>query len=191
MKSNPRIYQTRKHSSDPLSSQTLAKGDVVKVQIGAHIDGFAAVTAETVVVGATLEDPVTGRRADVLKAAYTAAEVAMRLVKVGNKNWAVTDAVNKVAAAWGCKPVEGRSCDGHGFKFPLFILNSLGMLSCQQEQNVIDGKKRIVLNPSDAQKREFEAVTFAEGEIWGIDILVSSGEDGKVRRSFLTAPRYF
>ena len=65
------------------------------------------------------------------------------------------------------------------------------MLSCQQEQNVIDGKKRIVLNPSDAQKREFEAVTFAEGEIWGIDILVSSGEDGKVRRSFLTAPRYF
>ena len=117
MKSNPRICQTRKHSSDPLSSQTLAKGDVVKVQIGAHIDGFAAVTAETVVVGATLEDPVTGRRADVLKAAYTAAEVAMRLVKVGNKNWAVTDAVNKVAAAWGCKPVEGWSRDGHGFNF--------------------------------------------------------------------------
>jgi len=48
---------------------------------------------------------------------------------------------------------------------------------------VIDGKKRIVLNPSEAQKREFEAVTFAEGEVWGIDILVSSGEDGKVRES--------
>ena len=45
---------------------------------------------------------------------------------------------------------------------------------------MIDGKKRIVLNPSEAQKREFEAVTFAEGDIWGIDILVSSGEDGKV-----------
>jgi len=55
------------------------------------------------------------------------------------------------------------------------------MLSCQQEQNVIDGKKRIVLNPSDAQKREFEAVTFTEGEVWGVDVLVSSGEDGKVR----------
>jgi len=55
------------------------------------------------------------------------------------------------------------------------------MLSCHQEQNVIDGKKRIVLNPSEAQKREFETVTFAEGEVWGIDVLVSSGEDGKVR----------
>ena len=54
------------------------------------------------------------------------------------------------------------------------------MLSCQQTQNVIDGKKRIILNPSEAQKRDFEAATFAEGEVWGIDILVSSGEDGKV-----------
>lgn len=54
------------------------------------------------------------------------------------------------------------------------------MLSCQQTQNVIDGKKRIILNPSEAQKRDFEAATFAEGEVYGMDILISSGEDGKV-----------
>ncbi|KAI0685515.1 proliferation-associated protein 1 [Cytidiella melzeri] len=148
--------------SDPLSSQTLAKGDVVKVHVGAHIDGFAAISAETLVVGATAEEPVTGRRADVLKAAYHAAEIAQRLVKVGNKNWAVTDAVSKTTASWDCKPVEG-------------------MLSCQQSQNVIDGKKRIILNPSAGQKAEFETATFMEGEVWGVDILVSSGEDGKAR----------
>lgn len=79
----------------------------MKLHLGAQIDGFAAITAETIVVGATPESPVTGRRADVLRAAWTAAEVAMRLVRVGNKNWQVTDAVNKVAAAWDCKPVEG------------------------------------------------------------------------------------
>jgi methionine aminopeptidase len=94
-------------SSDPLSAQKLAKGDVVKLHLGAHIDGFAAITAETIVVGATPESPVTGRRADALRAAWTAAEVAMRLVRVGNKNWQVTEAVSKVAAAWDCKPVEG------------------------------------------------------------------------------------
>jgi len=149
-------------ASDPLSVQKLAKGDVVKLHLGAHIDGFAAITAETIVVGATPENPVTGRRADVLRAAWTAAEVAMRLVRVGNKNWQVTEAVGKVAAAWNCKPVEG-------------------MLSCQQTQNVIDGKKRIILNPSDGQKKDFEAATFAEGEVYGVDILVSSGEDGKAR----------
>jgi hypothetical protein len=56
------------------------------------------------------------------------------------------------------------------------------MLSCQQTQNVIDGKKRIILNPSESQKREFEGVTFLEGEVYGIDILISTGEDGKVSR---------
>ena len=80
----------------------------MKVHIGAHIDGFAAVSAETLVVGATAEEPVTGRKADALKAAWHAAEIAMRLVKVGNKNWAVTEAVNKVTAAWYCKAVEGK-----------------------------------------------------------------------------------
>ena len=93
--------------SDPVSSQTLKNGDVVKLHLGAHIDGFASIAAETIVVGATSENPVTGRAADVVKAAWTAAEVAMRLVKVGNKNWAVTEAVSKVAAAFDCKPVEG------------------------------------------------------------------------------------
>ncbi|KAJ6508032.1 proliferation-associated protein 1 [Mycena polygramma] len=149
-------------ASDPQSSQVLAKDDMVKLHIGAQIDGFAAITAETIVVGATTESPVTGRRADVLKAAWHASEIAMRTIKVGNKNWAVTEVVGKVASAWDCKPVEG-------------------MLSCQQTQNVIDGKKRIILNPSEAQKRDFEGATFAEGEVYGIDVLVSSGEDGKAR----------
>ena len=54
------------------------------------------------------------------------------------------------------------------------------MLSCQQTQNVIDGKKRIILNPSEQQRRDFETVTFAENEVYGVDILISSGEDGKV-----------
>jgi len=77
---------------------------VVKLHIGAHIDGFAVISAETIVVGATEQDPVTGRKADVIKAAWHAAEIAMRLMKVGNKNFAITDAVAKAAAAWECPP---------------------------------------------------------------------------------------
>ena len=102
-----KIHPYPSNSSDPLSSQVLAENDVVKVHIGAHIDGFAAISAETLIVGASAANPATGRRADVLEAAWHAAQVAMRLVKAGNKNWAVTDAVSKVSAAWDCKPVEG------------------------------------------------------------------------------------
>ncbi|KDQ14341.1 hypothetical protein BOTBODRAFT_55496 [Botryobasidium botryosum FD-172 SS1] len=148
--------------SDPQAELALAKNDVVKIHLGAHIDGFAAISAETLIVGATESDPATGRQADVVKAAWHAAEAAMRLVKVGEKNWTVTDGVAKVAKAWDCKPVEG-------------------MLSCQQSQNVIDGKKRIILNPNESQKSGFETATFAEGEIYGIDVVVVTGEDGKAR----------
>jgi len=149
-------------ASDPEASRALAKDDVVKIQLGAHIDGFAAISGETIVVGASAENPVTGKRADAIKAAWTAAEAAMRTLKIGNKNWSITEIVARTSAAFGCKPVEG-------------------MLSCQQTQNVIDGKKRIILNPSEAQKRDFESATFAEGEVYGIDVLISTGEDGKAR----------
>jgi methionine aminopeptidase len=113
---NPRCFHPHPtRSSDPLSAQRLAKGDVVKLHLGAHIDGFAAISAETIVVGATPGSPVTGRRADALRAAWSAAEVAMRLVRVGNKNTQVTETVGRVAAAWDCKPVEGMcvSCFSH------------------------------------------------------------------------------
>lgn len=81
----------------------------MKLHVGAQIDGFAAISAETLVVGASAENPVTGRRADVLKAAWHASEIAQRLIKVGGKNWAVTEAVGRVANAWDCKPVEGKT----------------------------------------------------------------------------------
>jgi len=55
------------------------------------------------------------------------------------------------------------------------------MLSCQYEQNVIDGKKQIILNPAEQQRRDVATVNFAENEIYGIDILVVSSADGKVK----------
>jgi hypothetical protein len=54
------------------------------------------------------------------------------------------------------------------------------MLSCQHERNVPDGKKRILLNPTPELRREHETVTFEEGEVYGVDVLVVSGADGKV-----------
>jgi methionine aminopeptidase len=48
--------------------------------MGCHIDGFIAVVAHTHVIQSGL---VTGRAADVIAAANTAAEVALRLVRPG------------------------------------------------------------------------------------------------------------
>lgn len=50
--------------------------------MGCHIDGFIAVVAHTHVLQ---EGPLTGRAADAIAAANTAAEVALRLVRPGKK----------------------------------------------------------------------------------------------------------
>jgi len=144
----------------PLVSEAdvvLADGDVVKIDMGAHIDGFIAVVAHTVVVGASAENPVVGRKADALLAAHLASEAALRLVKPGNDTYEVTETVSKIGEAFDCKPVEG-------------------MLSHQLEQNKIDGEKTIIQNPSEAQRKEHEKYEFALHEVYAVDVLISSGD---------------
>jgi len=145
--------------SDP--ELELKDGDLVKIDLGAHIDGFAAVLAHTFVVGATKDNKVTGRKADVVMAAHMAAEAAIRLVKPGGENDKVTDAVQKVAESYKCKPIEG-------------------MLSHQLKQHVIDGEKAIIQNPSEAQRKEHEKCEFDVHEVYAVDVLISTGE-GKGR----------
>ncbi|RUP25700.1 peptidase M24, structural domain-containing protein [Jimgerdemannia flammicorona] len=67
--------------SDPEAASVIKTGDM----LGAQIDGFAAIVAHTVVVGASAENPIKGRKADVLQAAHLALEAAIRLVKPGAK----------------------------------------------------------------------------------------------------------
>lgn len=64
---------------------TLKDGDVVKVDLGAHIDGFIAVAAHTVVIQSDAKAPVTGRKADAVLAAYWASQAALRLLKPGTE----------------------------------------------------------------------------------------------------------
>ena len=79
--------------SDAESSKTLATGDVVKIQLGAQLDGYPAVAAETIVVGADASKPVTGKTADAIRAAWVGAEVALRSMKVGATNSEVSKKV--------------------------------------------------------------------------------------------------
>ena len=57
---------------------------MVKIDMGAHIDGFIAVVAHTVVISGE-KTKITGRKADTILAAHLASEAALRLVKPGNE----------------------------------------------------------------------------------------------------------
>ena len=69
----------------PIASETssLAEGDIAKIICGGHIDGFAANAAATVFVG---EGKATGRKADVVMAAHTAFQAALRAIKEAGTN---------------------------------------------------------------------------------------------------------
>lgn len=144
--------------TDPEAEITLKAGDVVKITLGAQIDGYASCVADTIIIPGA---EITSRVADVITGAWYAAEAALRTIKPGNKNWDVTKIVDAVVKDFDSTALEG-------------------MLSHQQLQNVVDGKKEIILNPSEGQKRDFTTHTFEENEVYGVDILVSTGE-GKVR----------
>uniref|UniRef100_A0A3Q7H112 ERBB-3 BINDING PROTEIN 1 n=1 Tax=Solanum lycopersicum TaxID=4081 RepID=A0A3Q7H112_SOLLC len=164
------VNNTVCHFSPLASDETVVEeGDILKIDMGCHIDGFIAVVGHTHVLH---NGPVTGRAADVIAAANTAAEVALRLVRPGKKmlfrpvkswhedarmNSDVTEAIQKVAAAYDCKIVEG-------------------VLSHQMKQFVIDGNK-VVLSVSNPDTRVDEA-EFEENEVYSIDIVTSTG-DGK------------
>jgi len=147
---------------------TLAADDLVKIDLGVHIDGFIAGVGHTLVVGASADNKVTGKKADAILAAYYAAEAALRCFiegedKESRTNLSVTEKINEISEIYKCKPIEG-------------------MLSHQLLQNIIDGEKTIIQNPNDAQKKDHKKCTFETHEVYCLDVLVSSG-DGTAKDS--------
>ncbi|KAJ3223508.1 hypothetical protein HK099_001039 [Clydaea vesicula] len=146
-------------ASDPEGKITIKTGDIVKIVMAAHIDGYIAQVGHTIVVGQ--DEPITGNVADVFTAAHLCGEAALRLLRPGNTNTQITDAMNAISKDFDCVPVEG-------------------MMSSQIAKNTLDGAKQILSNPNEQQKKETKEITFEEGEVYTMDILISAGE-GKVR----------
>lgn len=74
-------------SRGPLDPSPLSlkfrKRSVSNSDLGAHIDGFITQGAHSFVCTANKDQPATGRHADVICAAYFAAQAALRLFKAG------------------------------------------------------------------------------------------------------------
>lgn len=68
----------------------------LRSDLGTHIDGFVATAAHTLVVQEDASAPVTGRAADVIQAAATGLEVAMRLIRPGKSISEVAGPLQKV-----------------------------------------------------------------------------------------------
>jgi hypothetical protein len=59
----------------------------------------------------------------------------------------------------------------------------------QHLQNDIEAKKTITLFPTPEQRRDNEhSFTLEEGEVYALDVIVTSGEDVKVNIHFVAQP---
>jgi len=156
-----------KNDSEPVVTPPLKAGDIVKFDLGCHIDGYIAVTAHTVVVKETADSPAPPEDPELAKcavAAYNAMLVAAASIAAGKTNSDVTKAVDRVAKAYGVTPIS--SVRMH-----------------QMKRYVLDGVKEVALKeltPDDPEEEKVPDCTFEQSEVYAVDVAMSTG-DGKAR----------
>jgi curved DNA binding protein len=132
-------------------SVKLKNEDVCKIELGAHIDGYSAGAAHTVVVGGKAK----GTAADVVLAAYDAFLAATRSIKIGGLNQDVTAKIQEVCDAYKVEPLQG-------------------VLSHRLKKHLIDGNE-VIINKETPEQR-VDDWEFAPGDVIGLDVYVTSGE---------------
>ncbi|CUS15025.1 unnamed protein product [Tuber aestivum] len=159
-------------ATDPGESEiAIRKGDVLKIQLGAQLDGYPAIVGDTVIVGQDAE--LTDDRKNLLLATHYCNEALLRLLipsdihplstpekphKQPSPN-EITQILNKIAGTYDCSLVESTT----SFNFL---------------QNEIEGKKRLVLHPGEAMPKSEGAPEV--GDIWGVELALSKGS-GKLK----------
>lgn len=150
----------------------MKEGEIVKIQLGAQIDGFGTIVCDNFPVGGK----ATGREADLLLATHYANELLLRLLlppgltaaneeeqKEQEKEKQASQAkintlIDKVAKSYGCSVVESTTTWLFG-------------------RNEIEDKKKIILAASEGVKGDGLPEV---GEVWGVEIGLSLGS-GKVK----------
>lgn len=100
---NVSVNEVAAHYSPPSGDDRVIKGgDMVKVDIGAHLDGYIADTAFTV---------ASGEKAEMVQVVERALEAAIAAVKPGIDVGEIGKAVEETATAAGFKPI--RNLTGH------------------------------------------------------------------------------
>ncbi|KAJ5737034.1 uncharacterized protein N7483_002159 [Penicillium malachiteum] len=166
--------------TDAAEAETVLKaGEVVKIQLGAQIDGFGTIVCDMAVVPKkdAAKEVITGREADLIVATHYANELLLRLMvpqgllaqgtdeekakataKKAPTQSQISDLLEKVAKAYDCKVIENTT-------------------SWMFDRNEIEGTKKIILTPGNGVRGEGVPEV---GEVWGVEVGLSLGS-GKVK----------
>ena len=154
------------YTRSPTQQVPLKVGDVVKMDLGCHLDGYIAVAAHTVVIAEDAAPAPSETLSLTAVAAYHAMLVAAHSIQAGKTNVDVTKAVERVATHYGVKPIS--SVRMH-----------------QMKRFVLDGVKEVALKEPTGQdieegEEKLPECKFEQFEVYAVDVAMSSG-DGKAR----------
>ncbi|KAF2088599.1 Creatinase/aminopeptidase [Saccharata proteae CBS 121410] len=158
---------------------TLKAGDVVKIQLGAQIDGLGSIVCDSIIVpsNANRNDVIAGRQADLLLATHYANELLLRLMLPPGTLVSGTDEEKKKAQAVKA-PSQARITQLLEKVCKAYDCNLVESTTCWQfEHNEIEGKKKIILAPGEGVRGDGVPEI---GDVWGVEMGVSLGT-GKVK----------
>ena len=139
---------------EPGSEAVLNDNDVVRIDLGVHIDGYCAVVAHTIVVTPTGDLPADGKEQQLITAAYATLNAASRQFRPGQSVYDVTKIIEDCAVHFGVNAVDG-------------------VLSHQMKRYIIDGGRCIPgKNVAEHKVHNYE---FEPMSVWTLDVVLSTG----------------
>jgi curved DNA binding protein len=167
--------------TDPIK---IEDGDLIKIELGVHIDGFPALIAYTVLVTESSEK-ITDKRANVLTAVAEASRKIAQIMKTKKTNTDVRNILTECAEKYNCNLL---SFDSEHILTP-------GIFSYQISQNVINGENdswaedvhQFIL-AKDNPNYSFTQIesAFEKDEVYAIDIAMSTGSGKIIERDYYT-----
>ncbi|RHW68380.1 Metallopeptidase family M24 [Trypanosoma brucei equiperdum] len=170
---------------------TLRGGDVVKIHMGCHIDGYPVSAARTIIVpfdvssegntsdaGATNDGsssransksgsrPITQGVSNAIEAARVALHGVIHLLQPGNLNADITDFIHRVGNHYGVQALEG-------------------VLSNRTKRWVPDGMDCIITRRvvAEAPQQDVADCTIGANQVWTVDVAFTDHNSYKVRPS--------
>lgn len=162
-------------SFSPLAeaSAVLGQGDIVNVELGVHIDGYIATAAHTVVVVSSelaSGEPLLGKGADAIIAAYHASEVALRMIRPGARSDDIKAAIQRVAGSFEVQPLESTS----SFLMSRYVLEGENHIP-NEPYDFLPKEHTSSERTLDVEEDSAESFTLGENQVIGINIMMSSG----------------
>lgn len=166
----------------PTNQETLKEGDLLKIDLGVHIDGFPAQIAFTTLVtnNQDVTNVIKDKRANVMRAVIEASREIGKIMTPGTMNTEIVKIMEQTAKKYGCS-------------LPISNENGLipGVNSFQISRYVIDGytdddcefvHRFILARENTAYDFSLMELPLEENEVYAIDIVMCSGT-GKLNQN--------